>query len=62
MNRPTEKQITYIVALVSGRREDDAYREIAKVCNISTSAARRRATKQDASRTIEALKDTLRSE
>jgi len=55
-NAPTAKQIAYILSLTGGRHESDAYRAIAKVLGISTSSAQRRATKSDASRTIDALK------
>lgn len=56
MNKPTEKQIAYINSLIGGRYDSDAYRAIGKVCNISTSSAQRRATKEDASKTIDTLK------
>ena len=56
MNKPTDKQIAFILSLVGGRYDSDAYRAIGEVCGISTSAAERRATKQDASRTISELK------
>ena len=56
MNRPTPKQIAYILSLCGGRHEGDAYREIAKDCRISVSAAQARATKDDASHTIDRLK------
>lgn len=56
MNKPTEKQIAYILSLCGGRFESDAYREIAKVCGGSASSAQRSATKEHASRTIDALK------
>lgn len=56
MNRPTEKQLAYILSLVKGSHESDAYRAIGSVCRMSTSAAKRRATKQDASKTIDHLK------
>jgi hypothetical protein len=52
---PTAKQLQYIASLVGGRTEDDAYRAIARICGISLAAAKRRATRQDASRTIDAL-------
>lgn len=52
----TEKQIDYIIRLCGGRDDHDAYQAIANVTGMSVSAARRRASKQDASRTIDALK------
>ena len=55
-NRPTDKQINYILAITNGRHESDAYRAIGQVCGFSMSSAMRRATKQDASKTIETLK------
>lgn len=54
---PTEKQISFILRLINGRREDDAYREIAKDMRVSLTAARKRATKQDASDTISRLQN-----
>jgi transposase len=54
-NAPTQKQISYILSLCGGRYDSDAYREIAKTCGISTSSAQRRATKADASKTIDRL-------
>jgi hypothetical protein len=56
MNNPTQKQISYILSLCGGRYASDAYREIGKTCGINTSSAQRRATKEDASRTITRLK------
>lgn len=55
-NRPTDKQINFILSMCNGRHESDAFSEIAKDMGCSTSAAQRRATKQDASRTIERMK------
>jgi hypothetical protein len=52
----TEKQIDYILKLIRGRHDRDAYREIGRDMGASASAAQRRATAQDASRTIDRLK------
>lgn len=54
-NYPTDKQINYILRLCNGRHDWDAYAEIAKDMGCSTSAAQRRATKGDASKTIDRL-------
>lgn len=56
MNKPTAKQIAFINSLIGGSYDSDAYRAIAKHLGISASSAQRRATKQDASATIDALK------
>lgn len=56
MSGPTEKQISYINSLVNARSQDDAWREIAKTMGRSMSAAKSRATKADASATIDRLK------
>ncbi len=54
-NQPTDKQINYILRLVNGRHDSDAFRAIAEDIGCSTSAAERRASSADASRTIERL-------
>ena len=51
MNAPTEKQIAYILSLSGGRRESDAYAEIAKTFGISTSSATDPATSLGARKT-----------
>lgn len=56
MNGPTDRQIAYIMDLIDGRHESDAYRAIAETMGCSTTAAMRRATRRDASRTIDRLK------
>lgn len=56
MNDPTEKQIEYILALTNGKWPRDAYYEMARDMGCSTTSAERRATKQDASRTITRLR------
>lgn len=55
-NRPTGKQVAYILKLCNGRHESHAYAEIAKSMGCSTTAASRRATKNDASETIDRLR------
>lgn len=57
MNKATEKQISYIVSLVGGRFDSDAYRAIGRHFGISTTAASRRSTKQMASEVIDKLKN-----
>ncbi len=52
----TDKQISYILMLIKGKNEADAFSEIAKDMGASVSAARRRATKWDAAATISRLK------
>ena len=54
-NQPTEKQIAYILRLCRGSHESHAFGEIAKDMGVSTSAATKRATSQDASTTIARL-------
>lgn len=54
-NGPTTKQISYILDLIGARHEWAAYGEIAKDMRVSTTAAQRRATRRDASRTIDRL-------
>jgi hypothetical protein len=54
-NYPTDKQIAYILRLINGRYDSDAFRAIAEDMGCAPSAASRRATKGDASRTIERL-------
>lgn len=54
-NRPTRKQLDYILSLCDGRYDSHAYAEIAKDMGCSTSAAQRRSTKADASETIDRL-------
>ncbi|HLS33496.1 MAG TPA: hypothetical protein VK039_07895 [Brevibacterium sp.] len=56
MSGPTQKQLDYINSLVNARSQDDAWREIAKTMGRSMSAAKSRATKADASATIDRLK------
>jgi hypothetical protein len=56
INAVTDKQISYILSLCHGSHESHAFAEIAKDMGISTTAAVKRATKQDASITIERLK------
>lgn len=55
-NRPSEKQINYILKLINGRYDSHAFAEIAKDMGVSATAAASRATMQDASRTIDRLK------
>lgn len=52
---PSSKQINYIIRLVKGRDEHDAYAAIASDMGCSVSAARKRATSAEASRTIDRL-------
>lgn len=52
--KPTSKQIKFLLSLIGARYESDAYRYIGQVCGISMSAAQSRATKDDASRAIDA--------
>ncbi len=54
-NGPTDAQINYILSLCNGRYDSQAFAEIARDMGVSTTAASRRATKDDASRTIERL-------
>jgi hypothetical protein len=55
MNDTTDKQISCILRLISGRHASDAFREIAKDMGCSMTAAMKRATKQNASVTITRL-------
>ena len=55
-NGPTDKQMKYILSLCGGRYDSHAFGEIARDMGVSTTAASRRATKDDASRTIERLR------
>lgn len=55
MTTPSSKQIAYILRLCNGRHDSDADREMAADMGCSVSAARRRATSADASRTIDRL-------
>lgn len=55
MTTPTDKQINFILSLIKQRHSSDAFREIAKDMGCSMSSAQRRATKFDASATIDRL-------
>ena len=56
-NRPSQKQIAFIISLCGGHYDSDAYREIAKDMGRTMTAAQSRSTKEDASRTIDRLKN-----
>lgn len=53
--RPTDKQVWYIMRLAGVCTRTDVYREIGRDLNMSHSKARRKATRHDASQTIERL-------
>jgi hypothetical protein len=55
-NQATDKQINYILSLIRGCHDSDAFREIAKDMRVSMTAASKRATIHDASATIDRLK------
>jgi predicted phosphoadenosine phosphosulfate sulfurtransferase len=54
--RPTAKQLALIVSLTGGSSSHQAYQAIAQVVGVSVSRAKRAATRDDATRTIEYLK------
>lgn len=55
-SRPSSKQLAMLAALVGGSSPHHAYRAIGRVVGMSASAATKRATREDATRAIEALR------